>query len=409
MEENASVTHTNQHRPKKERADSIARAAKEAQQMALAIQDSLNKVRYMSEHRKSFVPTCYNTLTCLVCKEDIAKDSLMCLKVNNDSIYFLTLAKGYYSEKFVLPHVALIPSSLAANEDFRYHLQVYGDSLSHPKTDFNIEDIASIYSSFIDDHIEKVRKMTPYGYVGDWGWDNEYGCVSFHIDYTNMNKNTIKYLDVYWYVINDVNDICGKGRFRGVGPVKMGDSGSWSWDTSSYYVSRDASTMKFSKIVITYMNGKQQVLNRNMIKYGDSDEKFDDGMKVEFGTHISRLEGYKSTTQMTKSYTGEIYENSMVDSPAYYPGGTSALNAFIKENMIFPCTAMEQELQGVVMLRCVVETDGTINEVKVDKSLSRDCDDEAIRIAKKLKFTPARFAGKLVRANTRIPFKFYRD
>lgn len=147
-----------------------------------------------------------------------------------------------------------------------------------------IEDLAK---SFFYDHVAEVKKIAPYGYVGKWGWENKYGNVSFHINYMNLNKKTIKYLDIYWYVTNDVNDYCGKGHFRGIGPVEMIDNGSWEWETSPYYVSNAASNMTISKIIITYMDGKQQILNKDMIKFCDSEVDYDEGMKVEYGIHKS--------------------------------------------------------------------------------------------------------------------------
>ena len=45
--------------------------------------------------------------------------------------------------------------------------------------------------------------------------------------------------------------------------------------------------MTISKIIITYMDGKQQILNKDMIKFCDSEVDYDEGMKVEYGIHKS--------------------------------------------------------------------------------------------------------------------------
>ena len=253
----------------------------------IALRDSLIKVKYMAQHKSSFVPTCYIPLTCLSCKKDIAADSLFCVKIKNDSIYFLTIADGYYGKRYFVPHVALIPERLSRDEDFQFHYKIYGDSLRNTPISTDLEMIEDVAKSFFYDHVAEVKKIAPYGYVGKWGWENKYGNVSFHINYMNLNKKTIKYLDVYWYVTNDVNDYCGKGHFRGIGPVEMFDNGSWKWETSPYYVSNAASNMTISKIIITYMDGKQQILNKDMIKFCDSEVDYDEGMKVEYGIHKS--------------------------------------------------------------------------------------------------------------------------
>jgi hypothetical protein len=90
--------------------------------------------------------------------------------------------------------------------------------------------------------------------------------ITFDFSYVNMNKKTIKYIDIYFCVTNDVNDICRTGHFKGIGPLKEFGSANWSWDRSSYFVSGDASNMKLTKIIITYMDGTQKILSKNMIK-----------------------------------------------------------------------------------------------------------------------------------------------
>ena len=116
-------------------------------------------------------------------------------------------------------------------------------------------------------YLDKLEKEAPYGFFEDWGWSNEYSIVTFHFSYTNMNKSTIKYIAVHFKITNDVGDVRKTGYFQGTGPVEEYDTGSWEWDSSPYFVSGDASTMEFTKIVITYTNGKQKVLSKNQIMY----------------------------------------------------------------------------------------------------------------------------------------------
>lgn len=74
-------------------------------------------------------------------------------------------------------------------------------------------------------------------------------------------------------VTNDVNDVRGSGHFKGTGPVEYMHSGSWDWDSSYYFVGGDATNMRITKLIITYMNGTQKVLNRNMLRFNSSDDE----------------------------------------------------------------------------------------------------------------------------------------
>ena len=112
-----------------------------------------------------------------------------------------------------------------------------------------------------------MRKKAPFGYIKNWGWDDEYSMVTFHIEYANTNSRTIKYLTVYFKITNDVGDIRTVGYFKGTGPVKKDTSASWNWDTSPYYTSGDASNMEITKIVITYMNGTKQVVTGKFLQF----------------------------------------------------------------------------------------------------------------------------------------------
>ena len=403
----------------KDRRDSIYLARKKFIEDSIAYEKALAEIKkrnekikkdrelaYKANHDWRSVPTGKIELHCSICDKSIAKDSLTCLGIKNDSIYFFTLAKGYYNQKFALEHVAKIPSNLANYKDFKYHCEVYRDSLdSHSKILSN--DLVNYLSaSFTLEAFKEAKKLAPFGYFGDWGWDNEYGYVTFNFEYTNLNSKTIKYIDVYWYVTNDVNDICGRGNFKGVGPLKEGASASWEWDDSPYYVSGSASNMSISKVILTYMNGTKQVLSKNMIKFGGEDSKIDDdddGMEVDYGESESRLKAIYDKMPMEP----EDPDNYMPEVQAKFPGGEAALLQFISRNLKYPEIAKEQKLQGIVVLRFKVNVDGLVSDIKIEKSLSRECDQAAAAVVRKLpRFIPAKKYGRPVPVWLHLPFRF---
>ena len=405
----------------KDRRDSIYLARKKFIEDSIAYEKALAKIKeknekikkdrelaYKANHNWKSVPTGRIELHCTICDKSIAKDSLHCMGIKNDSIYFVTASKGYYNTKFALAHVAHIPSKLANYEDFKYHCDVYKDSLKLNSEVLDNDFVSYIAVKWYLDNFKKAKKLAPFGYFGDWGWDNEYGYVTFNFDYTNLNSKTIKYIDVYWYVTNDVNDICGKGHFKGVGPLEVGNIGRWKWDDSSYYVSRSATTMRISKVILTYMNGTKQVLSKNMIKFGEKNPRIednDDGMEVDYGESKSRLKAIYD--KMPIIVEPERPYNRMPEVQAKFPGGEAALLQFISRNLKYPEIAQEQELQGTVVLRFKVNVDGLVSDIKIEKSLSRECDQAAMDVVRKLpRFIPAKENGRPIPVWFRLPLRF---
>ena len=103
----------------------------------------------------------------------------------------------------------------------------------------------------------------------------------------------------------------------------------------------------------------------------------------------------------------EVADNALVEVPATYPGGEAALLRFISENLVYPSIAQEQELQGQVVLRFRVEKDGSIGEIVVKKSLSKECDQAAAEVVSKLaRFVPAKQQGHPVPVWFTLPIRF---
>ena len=103
----------------------------------------------------------------------------------------------------------------------------------------------------------------------------------------------------------------------------------------------------------------------------------------------------------------EVVDNAIVEVPATYPGGEAALLAFVSKNLVYPAIAQEQELQGVVVLRFKVDVDGSVSSVKIEKSLSKECDQAAAEGVRKLhRFVPAKQQGHPVPVWFRLPVRF---
>lgn len=90
-----------------------------------------------------------------------------------------------------------------------------------------------------------------------------------------------------------------------------------------------------------------------------------------------------------------------------FPGGKKALNAFIKDNLKYPKAALENKIEGKVYLQFEVNNNGKVSKVKVRNGIGYGCDEEAIRIIKLMRYTPAQNKRNKVvlKKNIHIEFK----
>lgn len=99
-----------------------------------------------------------------------------------------------------------------------------------------------------------------------------------------------------------------------------------------------------------------------------------------------------------------------VDKNAEYPGGTEALMKFMMTNLKYPETCRKEGIQGRVVIKFVVNTDGSIVDMEETRSPHADLTAEAMRIIKMMpKWTPATVGGKTVRSRFFLPVMFWLD
>lgn len=108
--------------------------------------------------------------------------------------------------------------------------------------------------------------------------------------------------------------------------------------------------------------------------------------------------------------TSIVYD--VVDEIAEFPGGFTALKEHLKNNMKYPQTAVESEIEGRCYVKFTVNSNGQISNVKVKRGVldCPECDQEAIRLIKAMpKWKPGTINGKPVNSTFTLPVLFKLD
>ncbi len=92
---------------------------------------------------------------------------------------------------------------------------------------------------------------------------------------------------------------------------------------------------------------------------------------------------------------------------ASFPGGEKACKEFINKNVVYPASAQENGVEGVVVVSFTVKTDGTIGNIKIKRMVDPDLEAEAVRVVKKMpNWQPATEDGVAVESTAEVSFPF---
>lgn len=103
-------------------------------------------------------------------------------------------------------------------------------------------------------------------------------------------------------------------------------------------------------------------------------------------------------------------DETIYDAPqvmASFPGGEEALYKWLNKNLKYPPRAQDQGVQGRVMVKFIVNKDGSIQNVTVLRSPDKDLETEAVRVVKAMPhWIPAKQGNKEVRSYFSLPVLF---
>jgi len=97
----------------------------------------------------------------------------------------------------------------------------------------------------------------------------------------------------------------------------------------------------------------------------------------------------------------------VVEDMPVFPGGNTELLRAINQGIRYPVIAQENNIQGRVICSFVVNRDGSVVDVTVERGVDPSLDKEAVRVVSNLpKWKPGMQRGKPVRVRFTVPINF---
>lgn len=153
----------------------------------------------------------------------------------------------------------------------------------------------------------------------------------------------------------------------------------------------------------TEANYINDTVNGEMRTYNEK-EQLEYVYQYDMGKIVKRVQ-YNLETGEPINPEEEIL--SFPDFEAEFNGGAAALQLWISQNVQYPKEAIMLNEQGRVYLSFVIEVNGEISTINVERGVSESLDEEAIRVVTSMPpWIPGEANGVKVRTRVRLPINF---
>lgn len=96
-----------------------------------------------------------------------------------------------------------------------------------------------------------------------------------------------------------------------------------------------------------------------------------------------------------------------VEQMPEFPGGQDSLWSFIQENIQYPEKSREQQIQGTVYARFIVNKTGKAEKFEIVRGINDEMNNEVLRVLKLMPdWSPGKQNGKAVSTQFVLPVKF---
>ncbi|WP_316842758.1 TonB family protein [Pedobacter gandavensis] len=103
----------------------------------------------------------------------------------------------------------------------------------------------------------------------------------------------------------------------------------------------------------------------------------------------------------------KVHDFVTVDRQPSFPGGMANFYKYVKSSVKYPKEAYTNKIEGKVFISFIVEKDGKLSDIKVERKLGYGTDEEAVRVLKESpKWDPGVLNHTIVRVKFNIPISF---
>jgi len=120
---------------------------------------------------------------------------------------------------------------------------------------------------------------------------------------------------------------------------------------------------------------------------------------------IVEYNDYMDDIQIRSKLNGEVF--TIVEDTATPTGGMDEFYKYVAHNLKYPAQARRLGVEGKVFIEFVVQTDGSITDVKTINGIGAGCDQEAIKVIQSSpNWTPGKNKGVVVKQRVVLPISF---
>ncbi|MDR1526197.1 MAG: TonB family protein [Dysgonamonadaceae bacterium] len=126
----------------------------------------------------------------------------------------------------------------------------------------------------------------------------------------------------------------------------------------------------------------------------------------EVGREASVLEAPETTPALSETPTEEP-PVSEADVMPQYPGGYAAMNRYLFTHLKYPASASSQRIEGRVWCSFIVNKEGSLTDIRVERKVYISLDQEALRVLQTMPaWTPGTLRGRPVAVKVYLPIVF---
>ena len=142
---------------------------------------------------------------------------------------------------------------------------------------------------------------------------------------------------------------------------------------------------------------------RNGFKFGEWKNIYVDGKPYT----IIQYDSSKVVSGVSYDAQGTAYDFTQIEEFPEFPGGDIEMIRFLSANVVYPRKELENDIQGTVYIRFLVNGKGYPTNIEILKGVSPGIDKEALRVVRLLpRFKPGKQLGQPVSVYYGLPMVF---